>query len=92
MFLKNNLLFLLVALLSCNLLDAKLNTEKTLCKGAPDCKNLKNKSCQCWCSVKGGPRDKKPSDRPVYYDVDVNGKHCYCKQWDYDNYPHAPQE
>lgn len=45
-----------------------------------------NKDCQCYCSKKCGFRDKTDDDREVYVENDPNGKYCYCKQWDLDNY------
>lgn len=53
-------------------------TSKEACVSDPN--------CQCWCSVKCGWRDKKEGDHPIYVKNDPNGKHCYCKQWDFDHY------
>lgn len=47
---------------------------------------LKDPNCACWCSVKCGWRKKRPDDHPVYIEKDPHGKHCYCKQWDFDHY------
>lgn len=58
-------------------------------KAAEICNTKKaciNDDCQCYCSMKCGFRDKTDDDRPVYIENDPNGKHCYCKQWDLDNY------
>ena len=49
------------------------------------CQDL-NSPCQCYCSVKCGPRLKKSDDKPVYVENDPEGHYCYCKQWDLDNY------
>ena len=38
--------------------------------------------CQCWCSVKGGPRDWEKGDTGV-----VSEGVCYCTEWDKN---HAP--
>ncbi|MBS0628824.1 MAG: hypothetical protein JSS30_01205 [Verrucomicrobia bacterium] len=58
-------------------------------KGVP-CANkeqcLNDPDCLCWCSQLCNWRKKTPEDHPVYIEDDPNGKHCYCKQWDYDNY------
>ena len=81
MSLKKNLSFLLATVL---LAACTGNNSKPACTNENSCINDKN--CQCWCSVKCGFRDKKSDDRPVYVENDSNGKHCYCKQWDLDNY------
>lgn len=47
---------------------------------------LYDPDCPCWCSVKCGWRKKRADDHPVYIEKDPYGKHCYCKQWDYDHY------
>lgn len=31
-------------------------------------------------------RKKTAEDHPVYIENDPHGKHCYCKQWDYDHF------
>jgi hypothetical protein len=58
--------------------------------GEPQCQTKKScrkdPECQCWCSQKCGYRKKTPSDRPIYVENDANGKTCYCKHWDLDNY------
>jgi len=54
------------------------------CGSENSCVNDPN--CQCWCSVKCGFRKKNDTDSPVYIKGDPNGKFCYCKQWDVDNY------
>jgi hypothetical protein len=58
--------------------------EKSRCQTAETC--LNDPHCQCWCSQKCGFRKKEASDNPVYINDDSNGKFCYCKQWDIDNY------
>lgn len=47
---------------------------------------LKDKDCLCWCSQLCNFRKKTSQDRPQYVENDSNGKFCYCKQWDIDNY------
>ncbi len=54
------------------------------CTTAENCAS--DPKCQCWCSRKCGFRNKKPDDSPIYITNDSNGKFCYCKQWDFDNY------
>lgn len=81
MFKKHNLLFILL-LAACSCGGGKSNPAT--CSSSDDCTN--NPKCQCWCSVKCGFRDKKPADHPTWVDNDPNGKFCYCKQWDMDNY------
>ena len=54
------------------------------CRTEDSCIN--DPQCQCWCSQKCGYRKKTASDHPVYVEKDANGKTCYCKQWDLDNY------
>jgi hypothetical protein len=67
---------LLVALLS--------GCDKGKCKTEETC--LDDAKCQCWCSQKCGYRKKTASDNPIYIPNDPNGKFCYCKQWDIDQY------
>lgn len=76
--------FVLLALLTlsaCGYVSAK--TGKAQCT-RDTC--TMDPTCQCWCSVKCGFRDKKPNDNPMWVENDPNGKYCYCKQWDLDNY------
>lgn len=48
--------------------------EKPLCtKGM--CSKNNAQACQCYCSVKCGPREIKPGDTPKYDEVD---KQCFC--------------
>jgi len=47
---------------------------------------LKDPKCLCWCSQICNYRKKTAADNPVYIEKDPNGKFCYCKQWDVDNY------
>ena len=58
--------------------------EKSRCQTEKSCRDDSN--CQCWCSQKCGYRKKEATDSPVYIKNDSNGKFCYCKQWDADNY------
>ncbi len=73
--------YMFLFLLSCDLLDA---SYMSICKNKQQCQDLKN-SCQCYCSRKCGPRDKKPDDKPVFVADDPRGYRCYCKQWDLDH-------
>jgi hypothetical protein len=75
---KAPLLIALVLLSGCN------GKDPVQCKLESSCVN--DKSCQCWCSVECGWRDKTPADNPIWIENDPNGKHCYCKQWDLDHY------
>ena len=85
---KNYLLFLTLLTISFSNFGEKkgklCNGRKSCVSGVPG-SNVKS-SCQCYCSVKCGPREKEKDDRPVYVENDPNGKYCYCKQWDLDNY------
>ena len=76
---KNICLLVALALLSgCSGSDPAQCQTKDAC--------MTDRSCQCWCSVKCGFRNKEASDHPVYIANDPNGKYCYCKQWDADHY------
>lgn len=48
------------------------------------------KSCQCYCSEKCGPRDIDNGDAPEKdkpFTANVDGKDiCFCQQRDYENY------
>ena len=76
----NTLLFILIAFpISNTMLDAKVCHDKESC--------LTDPSCQCYCSVKCGYRDKKPGiDKPVYIKEGINGVHCFCKEADLKEY------
>ncbi len=63
--------------------------EKTACENEEDCKDMNN-SCQCYCSVKCGYRDKdQDKDNPVYVEkgIQIGNElvHCFCKQDDLDD-------
>lgn len=75
---KKMILLLVVVLYGCS------GGENAQCRTEDSC--LKDPDCQCWCSQKCGYRKKEGTDRPVYVKNDSNGKFCYCKQWDFDNY------
>ncbi|MDR3550617.1 MAG: hypothetical protein P4L31_04345 [Candidatus Babeliales bacterium] len=49
-----------------------------------------DKSCQCYCSVKCGPREQDEEDSPIFAKIDNDGKavpaQCYCKTNDLDEY------
>ncbi len=75
MFSKKILLLLVTLLVGCG---------EPQCRTKDSCE--KDSKCQCWCSQKCGYRKKTASDNPVYVENDANGKSCYCKQWDLDNY------
>lgn len=47
---------------------------------------LKDPDCFCWCSQICNWRKKTAEDHPVAIDNDPNGKFCYCKKWDYENF------
>jgi hypothetical protein len=57
------------------------------CQDEDSC--LMDPKCKCYCSEIGGFRKKNASDSPIYVKGDPRGKYCYCKQWDWDNYPKA---
>lgn len=71
-----------------------LSVAFSACNGKPkitnDCPTkaacLNDPNCKCWCSVQCDYRKKTADDNPVYVENDPNGKYCYCKQWDLDNY------
>lgn len=64
---------------------ANSDGPKPKCTTEDSCQNDQN--CQCYCSEKGGFRDKVENDRPVYIENDTNNVNCYCKQWDLNRYP-----
>lgn len=72
------LLLVLTAMLS------SCGEKKVPCTGKEQC--LNDPDCCCWCSQICNWRKKTADDHPVYIEDDPNGKHCYCKQWDYDHY------
>lgn len=53
---------------------AQENEEKPLCTQG-QCSKNNAKTCQCYCSVKCGPREIKPGDTPKYDEVD---QQCFC--------------
>lgn len=73
-----------ILLSACTAYAEQPNGSPTPCSSKEACLNDPN--CYCWCSVKCGWRKKTAQDRPVYIENDPYGKHCYCKQWDYDHY------
>ncbi len=75
---KAILLALVVILSSCS------GEKKQPCCSEETC--VKDSDCLCWCSQICNWRKKTSSDNPTYIADDPNGKHCYCKQWDYDHY------
>lgn len=74
-------LLILLALTACGTAEKK-NLKP--CSSKEACLNDPN--CLCWCSQICNFRKKTSDDHPVYIENDPNGKYCYCKQWDYDNY------
>lgn len=57
--------------------------------GKPKCTEdtcVSDPDCLCWCSVECDFRKKNDTDSPIYVENDKNGKFCYCKQRDLDNY------
>lgn len=79
---KKNLLLLPV--LAALVIGCAPGGKKDQCATKDSCK--KDSDCLCWCSQSCGFRQKTASDNPVYVENDENGKYCYCKQWDLDNY------
>lgn len=74
---------------SASYLEAGIRRKKApICKTEQTCKSLDN-PCQCYCSAKGGFRDKQDDDKPVYVKNDKHNIHCYCKEWDRKNFPYA---
>ena len=77
--------YMLIALLS--VLGCSIKAENSMCSQAV-CGS--DSSCECYCSVKCGPREQDEEDRPVYAKVDADGKPvpavCYCKPNDRDEY------
>ena len=59
-----------------------IEKEKPRCLDKKSC--LNDKKCQCYCSVKCGPRDKTSEDSPIWIENDPYGHHCYCRQRDVD--------
>lgn len=64
--------------------------KKPRCKNQMSCKN--NPKCQCYCSVKCGPRDKKSTDNPIWVEKDELGHHCYCADRDWNLRNQCPVE
>lgn len=65
--------------------------EKPRCNDQISCKN--NPKCQCYCSVKCGPRDKVPGkDQPIWVENDELGHHCYCRDRDWNLRNQCPIE
>jgi|SRR5579872_6694986 len=60
------------------------NQKVSICGDEQTCLNDSN--CFCWCSQICNPRKKTALDKPIYIADDLNGKFCYCKQWDFDHY------
>ncbi len=82
MFLKKYLYLILLCATSVNLLRA--DSSKELSADEASC--LRDASCKCYCSGICKFRDKNESDKPVWVKNDPNGKFCYCKQWDLDEF------
>lgn len=78
---KKMAFFVLVVLGACT--NNQQNSSGN-CKTESACLNDPN--CLCWCSVKCGYRKKTNQDSPIYIKNDRNGKFCYCKEWDYEEY------
>ena len=81
---RNYLLFLLLAL-SVNLIEARQRVQNQPCQNREDCEDLNN-TCRCYCSRMCGFREREANDAPIYVEDDPAGNHCYCRQWDLDNY------
>lgn len=71
-------------------LKSEAQPNKPRCKDQISCKN--NPKCQCYCSVKCGPRDKKPTDKPIWVEKDELGHHCYCADRDWNLRNQCPVE
>jgi hypothetical protein len=65
-------------------LQAQENSQEK-CETRNDCKE--SPGCQCYCSEKGGFRNKVLKDKPIFLKKDKNNVHCYCKKWDLKKYP-----
>ncbi len=104
---KNNLLIAFIAIVSVISLSAVTDSKmaewqpvtpaalepaagKPRCTNQISCKN--NPKCQCYCSVKCGPRDKKPTDKPIWVEKDELGHHCYCADRDWNLRNQCPIE
>ncbi len=79
---RNVFLLLVIAMLSA--CSGGGVEKRPHCTGKEQCLNDPN--CLCWCSQVCNWRKKTAADHPVYIENDPYGKHCYCKQWDYDYY------
>jgi len=66
---------------------AKKKSRRSPCEMEDTC--LMDPNCKCYCSEKGDFRKKTKNDSPLYVKDDPRGKYCYCKQWDWDNFPKA---
>jgi hypothetical protein len=71
-------------------LELQAKPNKPRCTNQVSCKN--NPNCQCYCSVKCGPRDKKPTDKPIWVENDDLGHHCYCADRDWNLRNQCPVE
>ena len=69
---------------------AALEPAKPRCTDQVSCKN--DPKCQCYCSIKCGPRDKKSTDKPIWVDKDDLGHHCYCADRDWNLRNQCPIE
>ncbi|KIX85000.1 hypothetical protein J120_04690 [candidate division TM6 bacterium JCVI TM6SC1] len=78
---KLSLLLIVSVLLSSNI---SYTAGDEQCSNEQTC--TVSKSCKCYCSRICEFREKKPEDKCVYVENDPNGKYCYCKEWDRDNY------
>ena len=77
MFSKNTLLIMAFSVLaSFAILNALTESKQPRCTDKQSC--LKNKNCECYCSVKCGPRKKTAKDSPIWIENDPHGHHCYC--------------
>lgn len=84
MFYKYYLPFILLSTFSASPINS--GSDSSICPTKGQCSDLTN-PCKCYCSHECDPRDKKPEeDSPVFVADDPDGKYCYCKQWDLDNF------
>ena len=93
---RNNRLFIGLLMIVCvvaifGIVTKGPKMKKAVC-GKDENRCINDRSCQCYCSRKCGPRDKKSDDDPIYVSHDKYGHYCYCKQWDYDHRNECPAE
>lgn len=75
MFLKKSIIALSM-IASIGLVYAGTESKNPRCMDKKSC--LNNPNCECYCSVKCGPRKKTSKDSPIWIENDPHGHHCYC--------------